>query len=216
MNIRRCILSFPTAVLVSVCALSSYLHAGVISTFDSGFDGWTFTSGVSWQSSGGNLGGYLRFVDSGPADGGQIIAPSSFLGEWTGFENGTLSFDFAVFETQAPTFTRSVQISGPGGVAIWTGPNFGGVVDWTPVTAAILESEWDVSSGDWNNLLANVTELRVFMRDSSNAIELTGIDNVRLSAVPEPSSSALLLIGASLFAIRRCRPRSKDGWRSKL
>ena len=168
-------------LLFSISASASH----VANTFDSGFDGWTYTVGVSWQSAGGNPNGYLRFEDSGPANGGQLLAPSSFLGDWSIYQGGTLRYDFKVFQTQAPTFSRMVSIRGNGGLATWKGPKFCGPIDWTTITVPIVEDAWSVSSGKWEDIIKNVSELKISMIDSSTAIEITGVDNIHLSSAPE-------------------------------
>jgi hypothetical protein len=53
----------------------------VSSTFDTDLDGWVGLDGsFSYQSSGGNPGGYIQFYDS--AGTGFISAPAKFLGDW--------------------------------------------------------------------------------------------------------------------------------------
>ena len=194
--------------ITSFAALFTVAHAAqppVISTFENDFDGWTSTVGVNWQSSGGNPNGYLRFIDSGPANGGQLFAPSKFLGDWTSFDgSGQLSYDFRVFQTGPPYFARGVRISGPGGTASWTGPTATDQTGWTKSVVPIRADAWTVSAGRWADILTNVTELFVGMPVSSSAVETTGIDNVLLSVPPTNAPPVQLSIEQAVQIIDYC------------
>ena len=178
------------ALLASAGSMTGQPHTPVISSFDNGADGWTWTTGVTWQSGGGNPGGYLKFVDYGPAHGGQIIAPSRYLGNWSSMDSsGEIRFDFRIFATSHPVFPSGTpKISGPGGSAYWTGaPVWTAPTSWLTYAVPIHASVWKVTSGTWSALLANVTELRILMPASSNASETTGVDNIVLRRNSSPT-----------------------------
>jgi hypothetical protein len=147
----------------------------------------------------------MRFVDLGPGDGGQLFAPATFLGDWTPYAGGTLSLDFKVFATGAPFFPNFIEFSGPAGTAVRNLPLQTTPGDWFNFSVPLHASDWSVS-GNFNNILANVTQFRITMAISSNAVEVTGIDNVRLAAIPEPSIVAIVtpLVFARLLRRRRC------------
>lgn len=191
------------AAVITALLQSTYAQL-VVSTFDSGSDGWTFTTGVTHQSSGGNPAGYLLFIDSGPADGGQLFAPSSYLGDWSALDGiGVFAFDFRNF-TGPSDFTAvgSVVVSGPGGLMRSPGaPNTTGTSNWQTIATPINESAWTIVSGTWADIIANVTQVRINMPVSSSATEITGVDNVRL--VPEPSSTLLIILGVGTFILVR-------------
>lgn len=188
------------AAVLACAACATPVLGQAESTFGSGLDGWTSTSGVTWESTGGNPGGYLRFFDSGPSTGGQIIAPAKFLGDLTPLNNvGSLNYDYRVF-AGTPNFQTAAQLSGPGGIAVWNESLVTtGTTGWDALVAPLSQSNWNVVSGTWSALLADVTELRIFLPNASTAIETTGADNIRLvltaSAIPEPGTCALIAAG---------------------
>ena len=154
------------------------------SDFESGADGWTCAGDGdwSWQSEGGNPGGYLRSIDPAGGPNTDAIAPEKFLGSWTSLDGqGTLSYHFQVFEGQAaPIETPSVTISGPGGSA--TALTSTGPVDlgtWVNCSVAIQAAAWTMESGTWSALLDSVTEIGIDL-ESVNGTETSGIDNVKL------------------------------------
>jgi hypothetical protein len=182
------------------------------SNFDSGFEGWTQTSGVSWLNTGGNGGGYLRFADAGPANGGQVIAPAAFLGDWLSDygTKGLFSVDYEVISAGTfEPFTMAVYITGAGGkigkgFAPWA--NFGTPFGWTTFTVSLAPADWVVLSGTFSGALSNVTELAIVMSSASSADEVTGIDNVwvRGTQVPEPGTLAMIGLGlAGIWLTRR-------------
>ncbi len=183
-------------VLTSLVSASSF---AVISTFDTGFDGWTSTTGVSWQGSGGNPGGYLQFVDAGPANGGQIISPAAFNGDWlsTYGATGSFSLDYKLFAAGSfQLFPMFVQITGSGGVISQNLPgNYASPFGWTSYSNTLQAGNWNLDSGTFTGCLTNVTEVRVFMPCSSDANEITGVDNIKVAAVPEPATILALMAG---------------------
>lgn len=179
----------------------------IASTFDSDFDGWTANrpSEVSWQSSGGNPGGYLRHVDDSalPTD---IFAPSKFLGDWSSAKDiGSISFDHRIFQTGVlnAILPYEIGISGGANSAILNFTPATGATDWVTLTAPLTESEWSVT-GSWDDLLSSVDQLRIKMEYVSSvgsSFDINGIDNIVLNgnvgnaAVPEPATMSLLSLG---------------------
>jgi hypothetical protein len=74
----------------------------ISSTFDTGAEGWnavdpTGDYTASWQSTGGNPGGFLLGTETNPLGGtGYFIAPSKFLGNLSAYAGGTLTYDLKV------------------------------------------------------------------------------------------------------------------------
>ncbi|MBL8047551.1 MAG: hypothetical protein JNJ45_02610 [Chthonomonas sp.] len=183
--------------------------SALTTTFSTGFEGWTQTSGVTHQVAGGNLGGHLQFADSGPANGGQIVAPNTYLGNWlTSYgANGTFSLDYRVVRAGVfMPFPMGVTITGTSGSMSHSFPgNFTAAFGWTNWSSALNANTWSVS-GNLNSILGNVTEVRVFMPCSSDALEITGVDNISVAAVPEPAS-ALAFAGFALVLLKGGRRR---------
>ncbi len=197
-------LSLSTPALATVVASS---------TFDSDLNGWTGVAGqttfITYASTGGNPGGYIRNNDRGPT-GGQIVAPVEYLGNWTSLDGvGTLKWDFNLLNQGIGTISEPLdaRISGPGGSATFDSGIFTPVGSWITVTAPIDETLWTLTTGDWDSLLGDVTELRLLIENvfSRNGGETTGIDNVSLSAVPLPAS--VWLFGSGIIGLLRFRHR---------
>jgi hypothetical protein len=180
------------------------------STFDTGLDGWTSDAPqITWEASGGNPDGYVRFSDEG-AGGTHVLAPQKFLGDWSSLDGmESISFDHRLFDVGSGTvgfLPYDVGISGPGGEATWEGPTPSGPTDWLSVIVPLTQDEWSITSGAWEALLSNVTEFRIRIEVVNNAAghpsgEIDGIDNVVLT--PEPATFSLLVLGVLLTATRR-------------
>ncbi len=215
---RMSLLGLAAATVVAVGATLAV--ADVISTFDSGWDGWTGNAGPhpgvleTWQASGGNPGGYIDFVDQDSGDGA-ISAPAKFLGNWSSLDGvGQLRWDSIVFSpgTLPWDFTGSpwVIISGPGGTAEWAPPGYDNT-QWVTYTAPISSDAWTMSSGAWSSLLADVTSLVIEVERTGNGGlpgDHDGLDNVILSTTPEPTS-LIALSGLGAMGLIACVGRRR-------
>jgi len=221
-NLMRLVFLICLATIVS-CVLP-HAYGGIISTFDSGLDGWTSNtpSEISFTAAQGNPDGYVRFVD-GSAVGTFIFAPSKFLGDWTIYDGtGVLKYDHRVFAVGTtpsgfppPSFNGlSLTISGNGNSAVFTDNTIPQTADWNTMIVPIDENDvrWSVS-GNWSNLIVDVQQLEINIERINNpgqpppTGEIDGVDNVSLSAVPEPSSLALFLLGGGMVLWRRHQRR---------
>lgn len=147
------------------------------SDFESGADGWTLISDgtLSWQNTGGNPGGWLRIDDNNT--GGHIwaIAPQKFQGNWNYLSY--VSVDLNIIFGPA-TETYEIQIQGPGGSAEFRS----GIIpqaDWQTFQVPLSEAAWTMISGNWQDLIVNVQQLRV-EAEFRTGDEACGIDNVKL------------------------------------
>jgi hypothetical protein len=209
-----------SAALTVSAAHSAASVNSASSTFDTSLDGWTRVNGqtadITYASQDGNPGGYLRSTDRGPTLG-EIIAPAKFLGNWEALdEAGTLSWSFRLFDAgpNSGTFTTvSAWISGPGGTAAFDTGIVPTVKDgWINFNANIRSADWKVNSGSWLALLQNVTELKLQVEtvlSTSLPGEISGIDNVRISAVPESSTWMPFLGGIGIITAARKYSRSQ-------
>lgn len=201
-----------TTLLLSALALSASAQAAaltVFSGFDSSLEGWTKvieqTTSISHAASGGNPGGYARNVDQGPT-GGDIMAPPSWLGDWSGYEGGQLSWDFRLFSPGPndgrPFGPPMATLTGPGGTAVFTSATVPTVAaGWYATSVPMHAASWTVTGGSWAGVLADVTEFKLQIEavfSTGLPGEVTGIDNVLLSPVPEPSQTLLLALGLGL------------------
>ena len=110
------------SALVTVLPISAnavLIDADVTTTFDSGLEGWTEAGPtLSWSPSGGNPGGYARFVDNQTITG-EIVAPSIYLGDWS--HVSSIEFDHRLFSHGGIIVPYALEISGPAGSATLVG-----------------------------------------------------------------------------------------------
>jgi hypothetical protein len=92
---------FSVIMILVFMVISVKAQANLVSTFDNNSEGWTGDDPtnhdwnlVSWQSTGGNPGGFVLGSESSPVGGvGYFIAPGSWNGDWTPYIGGTLKYD---------------------------------------------------------------------------------------------------------------------------
>lgn len=205
---RRCML-----VLGCLLWITWNISAQTIqSTFDTGLEGWTTSSGgsITYSAVGGNPGGYLQQIDLDLQDM-FIIAPPAFLGNLTGFQEGTLSFDVR-------QIVGTADYDPFGIVIIRNGANF---VAADIVTSGFPGSEWSTQSVILNassfgttpdffsSIMSNVTALEITLESQFGVFETVGLDNMQLAvAVPEPGCLMLLSVaalgGCLVYCQRRC------------
>jgi len=172
---------------------SSYCTMFVRSTFDCDLDGWTLVGSgdLTYIGQYGNPGGFVQYTDipdsMHPGSGdGWIVAPAKFSGDWSCLDGqGVLSWDHVMLQVGgSPVILRGqVQISGPGGAGQCTTLKKMHT-KWRSFSVPIDEAAWNVVSGSWLDLLANVTELKIRIEAVHNAgapLDIDGIDNVLLS-----------------------------------
>ncbi len=197
-------------IVLFLIITNSSAFGNITSTFDTDLDGWGQvpgeTTSISFVSTGGNPGGYIQNSDTGPT-AGNIVAPDKFLGNWSVIEDfGELKWDFNMFRqgNGTPVDLRA-YISGPGGDAVFFSGVYASSNTWITITAPIQESKWTMTSGNWDNLLLNVTEMRLLIENVTtiSVFEITGIDNVSLTTIPAPGALLLGLFGSGIVSFCR-------------
>jgi hypothetical protein len=202
-------------VLAAILALLTcqVASADIISTFDTDLDGWTTDNPGTFQhmSSGGNPGGFL-FLDNDEQAIAHIFAPSKFLGDLSAFDGGLISFDGNLLGDGGIFFENPddygvIQISGTAGTAtsdLVPGGATPPLNSWATFSADLDAASWGVTQSEWNAILSDVASIRISAEALFGA-EVHGFDNVRVTAVPEPSGFASLATMISLVWLRRKR-----------
>jgi hypothetical protein len=209
MNMKYAI---PALSLFTLSCFPVQAQANLVSTFTSGDEGWhavdptgDYTS--SWQSS-----GYLLGVETNPQGGdGYFIAPSNWLGNWSAYAGGTISYDINVIQGTSTNWFSDpdVRILSGATEVTWTS-NINPVGhDWVTIQVALTPANFGPNLA---TVLSNVTAFKI-RGELINYEEKEGFDNVRLTAaVPEPESYATLLAGLGLLGFfARWRKRRSGG-----
>jgi hypothetical protein len=189
-------------------------QADIVSAFNTGAEGWTAVDPTtdytaSWSSTGGNPGGFLLGTETSPLGGtGYFIAPNTWLGNLSTYAGGTLSYDIKVVGGTAYFDDVDVIISSGANSASWSS-------HVNPVGQGWLNFQVQLNNADFTGgnlaaILANVTGIQI-RGEFINGAEMEGIDNVKLmsSAVPEPSTWAMLILGFAGLGFMGYRRKSK-------
>lgn len=204
---------------VSLALVTCGAHADITSTYTAGSDGWSVVSfgdlsqnsysvlGVytpTFSPVGGNPGGFISSIDP---DGGDFTfgAPSAYLGNVSAATG--MSYDLIRTSGVVNYQSTNIMLVGAGTRLLWrANPDVAPTATWQTVTVQFAPSaNWLVgttagasaTAADFQAVLGNLTGLFIKGEYAFGA-EDTGIDNVRLigvSAIPEPSTNALLLAG---------------------
>ncbi|TBO30099.1 hypothetical protein EYS42_10340 [Aquabacterium lacunae] len=181
-----------TALVLASCQVQA---ADLLYTFDSGAQGFV-ANGATLVHQPGFLS--LRDIDDSDM---VVVLPAADLGDWSRFVDGTFAFD-AINLNGAATDWGTF-----GTLRIESGST---VVERDVVPQAAPAAQWTtyrttLDGATWASVLGNVTRVTLMLEshigwDSTSGYELNGLDNVRVSAVPEPQAWALGLVGVALVA----------------
>jgi hypothetical protein len=209
-------------VVISVGILARAAQATtIVSTFDSGLDGWGMADtlgSTGHVATGGNPGGYF-WHDNSEFLFSILLAPAAYLGNLSSFVGGTFSFDGIQLGNGGIFFDGphgipggyyldygTIQIVGSAGTAqVDLLPNGATPLlgSWQSYSIALTGGAWGLSDAAFAAILSDVTALTINIEGLWGA-EVNGIDNVRLisatdDSVPDPG--ALALLGLGLFGI---------------
>ena len=192
--------SFAAVLCISGTALAGASDSVVVkATFDSDLGGWTSNTPneVVWNASGGNPGGEALFTD-GSGNITVLLAPSAFLSPAINYTKldgkAYISFQHLMVKESGVTGTSPyvIQISGPGGTATFTGAVATVLPKknkWVTVAVPLLETSWTLNSGDWADLMANVTSMTINMElatnSGANPFDQEAIDNIEIVSHPK-------------------------------
>ncbi len=221
MNIRQ------TTALASACLLMLVIaswtpsaRANVTDTFDTSASGWTHAPGgdpgttVMFSATGGDPGGCIVLTDAGAGAFDFFNAPAKYLGNDSGYLNGSFSFELMDNSSIDDLSTALTLTDGAGDTLNHPLPAFSagsfvlfsftlnqaGGWTYTPAGGTAVVA----TQAEFQTVLANVSSL-VVPGDFHNGTEMTSLDDTALT-VPEPSTWTMLglgTVGAGVVALRR-------------
>lgn len=197
---------------LAVLAPAGAMAASITSNFDAGLDGWTGLAGqttVSHEATGGQSGGYMRALDiqAGQGQTSFVIAPSSYLGNLSGFIGGTLSVAALEDTTNGNPINANfgtIHISGGGDTAVARLLRPLSARVWRDFSVDLTASNWTTSSLSFAAIMANVTDIRLHVDYRGQGNEAVGIDNFAIQSTEVPAPPAVALFaGAALVLLGR-------------
>jgi hypothetical protein len=183
------------------------------SSFDASDEGWSAVNGArdfEWRAEGGDPDGHISARDFSGDTLWFFAAPSSFLGNQAGALGGALSFSLKLDSSSVALSERfaGVQLLGRNGVRLAFDGDIDPGSDWATFTIPLVaDGSWRLESvagdaataADLAGVLGDLADLRI-RGDYRQRDELTALDNVVLTAVPEPGTLALLIGGLAVVA----------------
>ncbi len=193
----------------------------ISSTFDTDDEGWRVVGDATsvvpqWSATEGNPDGHVYAVDQVVGGVWYWQAPAKFLGDVSGAYGLTLTFDLKQSGTHNQFNSNEVLLTG-GGLTLAIDMAHPGTT-WTSYSIPIDEAGgWGIGSengpaptqAQMVQVVASLEDLRIRGEFITGA-DTGSLDNVVLN-VPEPSTLALVGIGALALVACACRRRSA-GW----
>jgi hypothetical protein len=203
---------FALAALIAMARGAS--AAQIISTFDTDQDGWTSSSGgsMTFATTGGNPGGFLRQVDLDNTDM-FVSAPAKFLGNQSAFAGGSVSFDGIELDpgpgNYQPYGTVTLR-SGATSIQADLVPLGNPTATWSTFSIPLDATTFGTAPNTFASVLGNLTAIEVLTESKVGIVETVGLDNFRLSSpVPEPASAATV-VTMLMLGCARSRGRGKS------
>jgi len=208
--------------VLSFILFSTTSQANLSSTFDSGLEGWSSlaltpgeVSDLSWYDTGGNPGGHVGATDLGNTTGEALWtfqSPGAWSGDFTRYIGGNVQFDIKVQAAEnlnynATQLILALDLLDPADhnyLGWFSSNNQPPVNEWVHYGIQISSSNFQVR-GDgvagmsFEEAIQNITGIYVRGDYLNGVDDQAFLDNVSISAVPEPTT--LLLVGAGLIVL---------------
>lgn len=204
---RRTLVLVTTTVLVACLAVTGATtvsaQSEVVSEFDNDAEGWTVTGDAqtatpTWEATGGNPDGHIVSDDSVAGGVWYWNASERYLGDKSGFLNGTLEYDLRVSANDSQFSDDDIVLEGGGTTLVYdhgdqsTHPR----LDWTEYEVVLNASDdgWTNETGgtptrsEFDSVLSSLSSLEI--RGEYKTGSDTGrLDNVVLGSVQESTPS---------------------------
>ena len=201
------------AIALAVCAPVLAGPARVVSDFSSGAEGWstvdllglTGPAAVTWDSA-----GFIATLDTHKWN--VFSAPAKFLGDKAGFAGGTLSLRLSDdMSDPLPGWPVAFISNGTTTLASWPyavpGPAFTSFSFVLDTGSWVTAASSHPSGAEFATVLGGLVGLYINADFKTDGNDYARLDDVVLTAVPEPKISAMLLAGiVMLGALGRRRP----------
>lgn len=201
MRVTRAFLSL--ALSMAACAA----QADLLYTFDNDAQGFSLTAGgaLSHQTDGVN--GFLQATDQDLSDMLLSVPLGGAQVDWSAYLGGTLSFDARILNGTPPSWAGFGVVtlnSAAGSLSLDIVPATDPTQNWKTYSTTLDTATWGASLP---SVLASLQSVTINLESGDGPIEVVGIDNVRVSAVPEPDSAALMLAGVAMVGAAGLRRR---------
>lgn len=193
----------------ALMAAAQGAHADLAYSFNAGTQGFTVN-----EASAGDLGwqaaGHLRVQDLTDATNVFLVLPGdATAGGWSAYQGGTLSFDARLESPIAsywPEFGAVTLVSSQGSLTLDVVAGDEPGTAWKTYAVQLDAAAWARDAASFGAVLAGLQRVELNLEAGNGAIETVLVDNVRVSAVPEPGTWALALTGLlGIAALRRAR-----------
>lgn len=166
---------------------------------------------LTWVSSGGNPGGFLRVNEPAQGNVDRIAAPAEFLGNKSAFVGGTFSMDRLTNTLSSPlTSNDDIRLVSDGVILRYDLPS-PGLGEWVTATVDLSAAAGWVRVSDsqpptpeqFLAVMSNLTGIYL-LADFRSGPETPSFDNI-IMAIPEPSTASGLLVFALIGCLVRRR-----------